>query len=357
MPGITVSKDGVPQGTRSTINFNDGQGLSLTVADDTAHNRVDITANNLIVPIGANGYVQYYDGGVLNGNTNFVFTLTLPNPTGVPYPGFIIGTEPAGGGAITTDASLTNGVRLVISAGEGNSGDFAGGNLLLFGGGADGGNAGLARMQGGTSVSAKAGDAILAGGDSTGTGDAGWAFVQGGTPGTNGDGGHVKLIATVKSGASVQNGWIYLSTGGADKLVIVDTGAWFIDGANPGAAGDTLVSSGPGASPTWKPTSLGAETTLSPGVGVHNDVVVDAHSRVLLDSSPGAMSITGFAGGADGKLLLITNGGSTNSVTLTKEGSGSGASNRLFGAGDRILAPGASQLLSYSATLSRWIMI
>ena len=355
---VTVARNGVVQGTRSEINLIEGAKISLTVTDDPTNDRVNVTVDNQVVPIGADGYVQYYDSGTLNGNTNFVFTLSLPNPTGVPYPGFIIGTEPAKGGAITTDASLTNGVLLVISAGEANSGNFVGGNLLMFGGGSDAGPAGSARLQGGSAVNSKAGDAILAGGNSISAGGAGWAFVQGGIPETNGDGGHVKLIATQKNGTSVQNGWIYLNTGGSDKLIMTDTGAWFINGSSAGNAGDNLVSSGSGASPSWKPTGLGAETTIAVVSGANNNVDIGSNARIFVSSTAGGtLTLTGFTGGTDGRLILITNVASLSTVILTKEGAGSTAANRIFAGGDTTLSPGGSRMLCYSATLTRWVVI
>jgi hypothetical protein len=353
---LTIAKDDVPVGTRPELNLIEGAGITLTVVDDPDNNRVNARVDNRILPIGADGYIQYYDQGILAGNTNFVFSLQLPNPTGIPYPGFIIGTEPAKGGAITTDASLTNGVELVISAGEANTGDFTGGNLLLFAGSADAGVAGTARLQGGTSVSAKAGDVILAGGNSSATGSAGWAFLQGGLPGANGDGGHVKLIATQRSGSSLQNGWIFLNAGGADKLIIIDTGAWFIDGAYAGAAGDVLSSSGSSASPAWKPLSLGSEGTVTLEPGINNDVEVGAHSRILMDSSAGPAIVTGFTAAVDGKLLLITNGRSSNAVSLATESDESAAANRIFAEADTVLAPAGSRMLCYSGTLARWVL-
>lgn len=73
----------------------------------------------------------------------------------------------------------------------------------------------------------------------------------------------------------------------------------------------------------------------------------------LSTSSSTARSISGFAGGADGRILLVHNLGPGN-IALLDEGSGSTPGHRFALAGDMILLPDSSCLLQYDDTSSRW---
>ncbi len=71
-------------------------------------------------------------------------------------------------------------------------------------------------------------------------------------------------------------------------------------------------------------------------------------------STDASRNLTGIAGGADGRLLLITNITSADLV-LTSEDALSTAGNRfLFAGGDRTLTADESVLLRYDGTSSRW---
>jgi hypothetical protein len=81
-------------------------------------------------------------------------------------------------------------------------------------------------------------------------------------------------------------------------------------------------------------------------------------STLRLDSDA-ARSITGLAGGADGRIILIHNVGS-NVIVLKRESASSSAANRFgFAAGDGDIALGAGRaaLLQYDATSSRWRLL
>ena len=71
-------------------------------------------------------------------------------------------------------------------------------------------------------------------------------------------------------------------------------------------------------------------------------------------NSDASRNITGLSGGADGRLILVTNIGSFD-IVLTSQDAGSSAANRfLFVNGDRTLTPDESVLLRYDGTTARW---
>lgn len=84
----------------------------------------------------------------------------------------------------------------------------------------------------------------------------------------------------------------------------------------------------------YDPTGLSTVTTL----------------RLTADA---ARSITGLAGGADGRILMIHNVGSFN-ITLADEDSGSSASNRFALDAGYLLKPDRTIFLQYDATSLRW---
>ena len=73
--------------------------------------------------------------------------------------------------------------------------------------------------------------------------------------------------------------------------------------------------------------------------------------RVNTDAS---RNVTGLSGGADGRLILVTNIGSFDIVLTDQDGSSSAANRFLFAGGDRTLTPDESVLLKYDGTDSRW---
>jgi hypothetical protein len=65
--------------------------------------------------------------------------------------------------------------------------------------------------------------------------------------------------------------------------------------------------------------------------------------------------VTGLQGGADGRIIIIHNVGATYDISLLNEDTGSSAANRFsFGGYGITLAPGASILLQYDNTATRW---
>lgn len=104
--------------------------------------------------------------------------------------------------------------------------------------------------------------------------------------------------------------------------------------------------------------TLGAEQVVVATAGTMNNVVIDVAtvSRVLVDTSAGDAIFTGMTAGADGQLMVVTNG-AANLLTLADENGGSLTANQFYGVTDISLPSRGSQLLSYSGTLFKWVMV
>lgn len=103
---------------------------------------------------------------------------------------------------------------------------------------------------------------------------------------------------------------------------------------------------------------LGDEQVIVAAAGTSNNVAVTVAtvSRVLVDTTAGDATFTGLTAGADGQLMVVTNQG-TNLLTLAAENGGSTAANQFYGVTDITLPAKGSQLLSYSANLTKWVMV
>lgn len=71
-------------------------------------------------------------------------------------------------------------------------------------------------------------------------------------------------------------------------------------------------------------------------------------------TATGAQSITGIAGGAAGRVLILQNVGAA-AISLLNANTGSTAANRFAFSYDRTIEPGRVLVLIYDATQSRWI--
>lgn len=217
-----------------------------------------VAAAGTYTPAFQSGSVQVAGpGNVLSGYGDFQFGFALPNASGTPYSGILVGGAGKTHVVYITDEQLSGqkGITVIREAGDASSSGAAtddGGDMLDFAGGTLNGNGGTAKYQGGTSVSLRGGDAILHGGNST-TGIPGNGIVIGGETGSQG--ANVLLIATKIAGVAgdvrtqinstvlqqfLEHGEIYLTLSG--------TGA--------GLAGQPLVSGGVGAAANWLSTGF-----------------------------------------------------------------------------------------------------
>jgi hypothetical protein len=92
--------------------------------------------------------------------------------------------------------------------------------------------------------------------------------------------------------------------------------------------------------------------TITANQNDYNPTGLSTASTLRL-SSDASRNITGLAGGADGRILLLHNVGS-NEIVLVSESTSSAAANRFAFSGDVSLAPGMCAQVQYDSTSSRW---
>lgn len=212
------------------------------------------------------GYVGYVGpNGTLKFSGQMVFGTNIPNPAGVPnQPGLLLGGADGPTLALlSTDEQVPgkDGIDLIIAAGSTgvNAGNIqAGGDLLLFGGGALEGTGGTMKIQGGTSFDGAGGATIVSGSNSTNEGGPrGSVFIQGGE---NGDGGgNVEIIATGGTGTNGEIRYKFNST----LLWTINSAGAVVFGAGAQSSGDTLTSQGVGGLPLWVTKDKNAAKTAT----------------------------------------------------------------------------------------------
>lgn len=91
---------------------------------------------------------------------------------------------------------------------------------------------------------------------------------------------------------------------------------------------------------------------------IHNNAPTDVQTVQRLDSTAGTTTITGFAGGRTGRVILLSLV-TANLVSLSHENVNSVAANRmrLPNAAQITLATDEGLMLRYDNTLSRWFVI
>lgn len=217
------------------------------------------------VPTFQSGNVQVYGpNGTFAGYGDFIFGFQLPNASGVPSTGLLLGGAGKSQVVYITDEQLPGqkGITVIREAGDAaaSPGSDGGGDLLDFAGGTVTGLGGTAKYQGGTSVSGQAGPGILSGGSST-SGLAGDAFVEGGDCPVHGS--NVHLIAKSTGGFA---GDVRIRVNSTILLQFLSNGEIFLtsSGTGAGLAGQPLVSGGIGAPAKWMTAFTG--TVLAGGV-------------------------------------------------------------------------------------------
>lgn len=149
-----------------------------------------------------------------------------------------------------------------------------------------------------------------------------------------------------------------------------DFGGWVYESV---PVGTLIVDESQGATVEVTPTGADLFTPLQPGEAVYLTAFISpgaltgtvndyeptgfsgANTVRLTANAPGA-TITGFGGGAAGRLLLIHNVG-TQPITFTNEDTNSALGNRLSLNDDVTLNAYQSTLLQYDGTSSRWRII
>jgi hypothetical protein len=273
-----------PLSTQNGAKYADGELRKLENASSTLYDYTVPLAKSVHDFSGQ--YNEFFDSGYVayvgpNGTLTFrgqlVFGTNIPNPAGVPnQPGLLIGGAAGPTHALlSTDEQIPgrDGIHLLITAGATgvDAGNIqAGGDLLLFGGGALEGVGGTMKIQGGTSFDGAGGPTIVSGSNSTNEGGPrGSVFIQGGE---NGDGGgNVELIAT---GGTGTDGEVRVKFNSTLLWTIAASGA-VIFGAGAQSSGDVLTSQGVGGLPLWvtkdKNAAKTATTTRTSTVTIADD--------------------------------------------------------------------------------------
>jgi len=116
------------------------------------------------------GSIQFNNNGVLGGVGDFQWGFALPNASGIPSEGILVGGAGKTQVIYITDEQIPGlkGITVIREAGDASAfapATDAGGDLLDFAGASLNGDGGTSKYQGGTSVHARAGDSILHGGN------------------------------------------------------------------------------------------------------------------------------------------------------------------------------------------------
>lgn len=186
-----------------TLIISDGATVSVATQSQQGGTYTPAFQSGSVQVAGPNGVPQ--------GFGDFQWGFLLPNASGIPSSGVLIGGAGKTQVVHITDAQITGlkGITVIRTAGDadstlGNPGTDPGGDLLDFAGASLNGPGGAAKYQGGTSVNSIAGDATLQGGNATGTNpnaQAGNAVVSSGVVGRK-CGIGVILSANIPPGAT-----------------------------------------------------------------------------------------------------------------------------------------------------------
>jgi len=259
-----------------TVTFSIAAGNSLTLAAG----RTLVVSNGATVSVASpkptqggtysptfqSGSVQVAGpDGVPAGYGDFQWGFLLPNASGIPSSGTLIGGAGKTQVVEVTDAQIPGlqGITRIRTAGDAGDNTSGGGDLLDFAGASLNGLGGQAKWQGGTSVNGQAGAGITRGGNGTGVGSiAGDAYLEAGEAPTGG--GNVQLLAKIINGIAgvIRHRWNSIFT--MDEY---SDGSLFlyplnsVDRGGFGAPGQSLVSNGPGQPSSWS----GGHSLSSPG--------------------------------------------------------------------------------------------
>ena len=229
-------------------------------------------------PGGSSNQVQINNSGAFGGITNGTSgqVLTSNGASSAPTfqaasggsPGapanslqFNLSNVFTGNSDFTVDS--TNGVLILTGPNGGVLGSVTGQPLTL-----NAGNAitdttpAVIQLQPGGGVTGAGGGGVAAAGNAVSSGaGGGWQFNGGNAAGTNQGGGAVTFGAGTSTGTAT-NGIVSFSTHGANRLTLLENGAWNVNGLT-GSAGNVLSSNGSTTPPSWGGLSATALPALT----------------------------------------------------------------------------------------------
>jgi hypothetical protein len=154
-------------------------------------------------------------------------------------------------------------------------------------------------------------------------------------------------------------GLVPASGGGTTNFLRADgTFAATPGGAPSGSAGGDLAGSYPNPTVRQSSTAFGltgviSPTSLSANQNNYDPSGLSGASTIRQDMTADR-TITGLAGGVEGRIIIITNI-STFQMTLSSESASSTTTNRFaLGGSDAVLPSGASLIIKYDGTTGRW---
>lgn len=204
------------------------------------------------------------------------------------------------------------------------------------------------KIGGASGVNVEVGDLIICKVDGSASGNqatvgANWNVVQGNIDG-----------AVVNTGTSTNN---------AISVFDGTTGKVIKDGAAPGVSGNVLISDGTSWTSSIFTTILqnfllSGDISPSQITSNQNDYNPTGLSTatVIRLSTDASRDITGIQGGADGRILILSNVGSNN-IVLKNQDSNSTASNRFIFTSDVTLQANQAVMIQYDSTTSRWRLL
>jgi hypothetical protein len=174
-----------------------------------------------------------------------------------------------------------------------------------------------------------------------------------------------KLSGNVSDYLGGDGNWNVLPAGVAGANPTAAVGLTAINGSAPNfMRSDAAPPIDQAIAPTWSgvhnfASAFTLSGTLSPAalssdVNDYSPTSMAGALALRVDGGAADRNITGLAGGSDGRILTITNIGSSNNLVVKNQSTSSSAANRFLLAADTTLPPDTSLALRYDATSGRW---
>jgi len=329
-----VKNSGAVVGTRKQLNFVEGSNITLTIADDTGNDQVDITiassgggggapADATYVTLTTNATLT--NERVLTGTINQIDitdngagnTVVLSLPSILVAPGSVQATTNFIAGTATDSFTTTTGTNLTIHPGAASNATAVGNTLTVSGGpgGGTSGAGGAVTIQGGIATSGAGGAVTIAGRVGVGTNqDGGNVSITAGNPTGTGTAGAVTISSGALQGAGTPGNINILAGNGNGSTT---GGQILIRGGSGGTSGNgaqVTVTGGLGGSTSGNGGSVLIQGGQTFG-GAGGVVTVQGNNGVGTNQAGGGVTIKGGSAtgsGAAGLTRVVGATGATN---------------------------------------------